>query len=59
MRGHWRHFWLDKENAIVDMSKIGKDRQDDYCVKGRTWVTESIKGVETLDMLNKVRIVNR
>lgn len=34
VRGHWRDL----------PGKIGKDRKGNYCVEGKTWVKESVKG---------------
>lgn len=34
VRGHWREL----------PGKIGKDRKGNYCVQGKTWVNESVKG---------------
>lgn len=45
VRGHWR-----------DIAGIGKDRCGEYCVKGKTWVMEHVKGPEDLPVIRKVRV---
>ena len=47
-RGHWRD--------IGD--KVGKDRNGAYCIKGKTWVVECVKGPEDKPLIRKTRIVN-
>lgn len=46
IRGHWR-----------SIDGIGKNRDGHYCVQGRTWVTEHVKGPEDLPLVNKTRVV--
>lgn len=57
VRGHWRCFWKDRETAQIDLGKLGKDRSGNYCVQGRTWVTEHRKGPEHLVPVQKTRII--
>jgi hypothetical protein len=57
VRGTWMHFWLDENRSIIDMSRIGKDRQGEYCVPGRTWRVAHIKGPKHLPLVKKVRVV--
>jgi hypothetical protein len=47
VRGHWR-----------DISGLGKDRAGDYCVEGKTWVTEHVKGPEDQPFIKKTRILD-
>lgn len=58
VRGHWRCFWSDKESQKIDLTKMGKDRSGNYCVPGRTWVSEYRKGPEDLVPTPKTRIVS-
>lgn len=44
VRGHWRK-----------ITGIGKNRYDDYCVKGFTWVVPHSKGPEEKDLVKKTR----
>jgi hypothetical protein len=46
VRGHWRK-----------VAGIGKNRQDEYCVQGFTYVCEHEKGPEHLPVINKTRVV--
>jgi hypothetical protein len=48
-RGHWRN--LVKES-------LGKDRDGDYCVQGKTWVSECTKGPKDKPIVGKVRFVH-
>ena len=43
--GHWR-----------DISGIGKDRDGNYNVKGKTWVVPHVKNAELGDPVNKIRV---
>lgn len=45
-RGHWR-----------DVHGLGKDREGNYCISGKTWVTEHEKGPEDKPLIKKVRMV--
>lgn len=45
-RGHWRR-----------VPTVGKDRAGEYCVKGFTWVSQSIKGPEDAPLVVKTRVV--
>lgn len=47
VRGHWRQ-----------VKGIGKDREGNYCVNGRTWVTESVKGPDDMPLIKKQRVVD-
>jgi hypothetical protein len=49
VRGHWR--WLKNPQTI------GKNREGEYCVQGRTWVKHSVKGPEHVPIVKKQRIV--
>jgi len=57
VRGCWVHFWADDSKTIVDVSRIGKDRNGDYCVLGKTWRIAHVKGPEQLPAVKKVRVV--
>jgi hypothetical protein len=46
VRGHWRR-----------AEGTGKNREGDYCVRGFTWVTDHIKGPESLPVVQKIRLV--
>ena len=46
VRGHWRKIASDS---------IGRDREGDYCIVGRTWVNDFIKGDGPL--IEKLRLV--
>lgn len=46
VRGHWRKIANDS---------IGRDREGDYCIVGRTWVSDFIKGEGPL--IEKIRLV--
>jgi hypothetical protein len=46
VRGHWRK-----------VAGVGKNRQDDYCVQGFTYVREYEKGPEHLPITKKTRVV--
>lgn len=56
-RGHWAHFWIDKEKGLIDYSKLGKNRDGVYCVKGKTWRVETVVGDEHLPLVSKVRVI--
>lgn len=43
--GHWRN-----------IEGIGKNRQGEYCVEGKTWVLDHIRGPEGLDIIEKKRV---
>jgi hypothetical protein len=58
VRGAWHHFWLDKEKTILDTSRIGKDRDGNYCEQGRTWHVEHVKGPEDKPLVTKTRIIH-
>jgi len=47
VRGHWR-----------DISGLGKNRAGEYCVSGKTWVVEHVKGPESQPLIRKVRILD-
>lgn len=47
VRGHWRKF-----------EGLGKDREGNYCVTGRTWVNAHEKGPEHAPLISKTRIVD-
>ena len=57
VRGHWRTFWMDKESKVVDMGKVGKNRDDEYTVNGYTWVREHTAGNAAAPLVKKVRHV--
>lgn len=46
VRGHWR-----------ELAGIGKNRDGEYCERGRTWVKEHRKGPENMPVVRKVRYV--
>ena len=46
VRGHWR-----------DHGGIGKDRDDNYCIEGKTWVKSHAKGPEDKLVIKKQRLV--
>ena len=46
VRGHWR-----------DHDGIGKDRDDNYCVEGKTWVKSHVRGPEDKPLIKKQRVV--
>jgi hypothetical protein len=48
-RGHWRE---------LPKGQLGKNRQGLYAELGRTWVTESIKGPERKDLIQKTRLID-
>lgn len=48
VRGHWRR---------LPENKIGKDREENYCIKGYTWVSSYVKGPEDAVLIKKKRIV--
>ena len=47
VRGHWRN-----------CKGIGKDENDNYCVIGKTWVKDGIKGPDDKQLVEKIRVVN-
>jgi hypothetical protein len=47
VRGHWRDI----------PGVLGKDRVGDYCIEGKTWVTEHIKGPEEQPFIRKTRLL--
>ena len=63
-RGHWRAFYVYEEGKklkdyrgwdVVDYTRTGKNREDEYCVPGYTWVTEHTRGNPLLaDIKNRV-----
>lgn len=53
VRGHWVKLEI---NANGD-SRLGKDRNGDYCVSGWTWRNHHVKGPEHLPLVKKVRVV--
>lgn len=57
VRGTWVTFWKDDAKTEIDMSRIGKDRNGDYCVRGHTWRVEHIKGPEDKPLIKKTRVV--
>lgn len=56
-QGHWRNFYCNREIYEIDSSKVGKNRDGDYCERGRTWVKDSIKGPEGAPIIKKTRVV--
>lgn len=46
VRGHWR-----------DHDGIGKDRDDNYCIEGKTWVKSHVRGPEDKPLIKKQRVV--
>jgi hypothetical protein len=46
VRGHWRKH-----------EGLGKDREGNYCIAGRTWVNAHEKGPEDAPLISKTRIV--
>lgn len=57
VRGTWVAFWRDNTRTEVDMTRLGKDRNGDYCVKGYTWRVEHEKGPEDKPLIKKTRIL--
>lgn len=59
-RGHWARFWKDKELGVIDESRIGKDREGNYCIQGMTWHVEAVvnQDREDLPLVRKQRIVH-
>lgn len=47
VRGHWRKH-----------EGLGKDRDDNYCVHGWTWIRHHVKGPEDKPLVKKVRVVD-
>lgn len=56
-RGTWVSFY--NEDGTINMNKIGKDRDGNYNVLGKTWRIESLVNAdrEDLPIVNKTRIV--
>ena len=48
VRAHWR---------TLAPGKVGKNRAGEYCVAGKTFVMESVKGPEHLPLIKKTRVV--
>jgi len=48
-RGHWRDIGSDS---------LGKDRRGVYCIPGKTWVIEGIKGPKDKPLIRKTRLVS-
>lgn len=48
VRGHWR-----------SLQGLGKDRSGEYCVPGKTWVLNHVKGPDDRPLIKKVRVVNQ
>ena len=57
VRGTWVTFWKDDAKTEVDMSRVGKDRNGDYGVRGYTWRVEHIKGPEDKPLVKKTRVI--
>jgi hypothetical protein len=53
--GHWRYFY--NQEHTVDFEKIGKNRDGDYCERGRTWVSDHVKGPEDAPLIKKTRVI--
>lgn len=47
-RGHWRE---------LDSTLVGKDRCGVYCIQGKTWVVEGVKGPKDKPLIRKTRVV--
>jgi len=58
VRGCWVRFFLDKETGELDTTRIGKDRNGDYCVPGKTWRIAHAKGPKDKPLIKKTRIVH-
>lgn len=58
VRGHWVHFWLDKEARQLDESRLGKNRDGEYVERGRTWRTAFEKGPTDQPLVKKTRLVH-
>jgi hypothetical protein len=57
VRGTWVRFFKDGDRQEIDYSRIGKDRDGNYCVRGFTWRAEHVKGPEDKPLVKKVRLV--
>ncbi len=52
----WTHQWAVRGHWRV-IKGIGKNRADEYCIKGFTWVVEHLKGPEDKPFIDKTRII--
>lgn len=54
----WSHRWTVRGCWVnLGDGRIGKDREGNYCVDGKTWRVEHIKGPEDAPLIQKTRIV--
>jgi hypothetical protein len=54
----WTHRWWSRGHWRDLQGRVGKDRAGDYCIVGKTWVIESVKGDPEMPIINKVRVVH-
>jgi len=63
VRAHWRRLYFkdgrtDSDgNRLIDFSRIGKNRENEYVVTGHTYVEEGEKGEEHLPFVRKTRVI--
>lgn len=52
----WTHRWAVRGHWRDAPGKLGKDRNGTYCVEGKTWVQDFVKGPEGAPLISKVRV---
>lgn len=54
----WSHRWTVRGTWVdLGAGRIGKDREGNYCVNGKTWRVEHIKGPKDKPLIQKTRVV--
>lgn len=54
----WSHRWTVRGCWVeLGPGRIGKDREGNYCIDGKTWRVEHIKGPENMPLIQKTRVV--
>jgi hypothetical protein len=55
VRGSWVRLLT---NGEIDLNRIGKNREGEYCVPGWTWRIPHVKGPEDKPLIKKVRVID-
>jgi hypothetical protein len=56
----WSHRWLVRGHwRTLGPGKVGKDRNGVYCIPGKTWVTDGVKGPDNKPIVHKTRFVEK
>jgi hypothetical protein len=57
VRGHWRMLPIEGTDT-PDLTRVGKNRDGEFLSAGYTWVSDHVRGPETVPLIKKTRIVD-